>query len=55
MSLSLTLERLASSLERHTTGAGKIDEARHFVEVKLHTEAMKDVLEVLGMVERVST
>lgn len=51
-SLSLTLDRLALSLERYTTGTSKADEARYFVDVKLHTEAMKDVLEVLGMVQR---
>ena len=51
-SLSLTLDRLAVSLERHTTGTSKADETRYFVDVKLHTEAMKDILEVLGMAER---
>ena len=51
-SLALTLDRLATSLERHTAGTNKADEARYFVDVKLHTEAIKDVLDTLGLVER---
>ena len=50
-SLALTLDRLASSLERHTVGTDKEDEARYFVDVKLHTDAMKDVLQVMGMMQ----
>ena len=46
-SLALTLDRLAESLKRHT-----ITEERYFVDVKLHTEAIKDVLEVMKMVEK---
>jgi len=50
-SLARTLDRLASSLNRHTPSSGE-NEGRYFVDVKLHTEAIKDVLEVLGMVEK---
>ncbi|ORY35383.1 hypothetical protein BCR39DRAFT_591902 [Naematelia encephala] len=48
-SLALTLSRLAISLEQHHTS----DEARYFVDVKLHTEAMRDVLDVLERMKRV--
>ncbi|ORX38651.1 hypothetical protein BD324DRAFT_621800 [Kockovaella imperatae] len=50
-SLALTLNRFAVSLERHTLGTDKEDESRYFVDVKLHMDAMKDVLGVLGMVQ----
>ena len=50
-SLSATLDRLASSLGRQTEGS-KSDEHRYFLDLKMHTEAMKDVLEVLGVVKR---
>lgn len=50
--LALTLDRLAASLETHTAGKSKADEARYFVDVKLHTEAMKDVLEVLALLKK---
>lgn len=52
-SLALTLDRLSESLASHTTGRGEAGEARYFVDVKLHTEAMRDVLEVLERVRRV--
>lgn len=49
-SLALTLDRLASSLAAHTAGEG---ETRYFVDVKLHTEAVRDVLECVERVRRV--
>lgn len=48
--LSTTLHRLASSLERISPGSP--DQANAFVNIKLHTEAMKDVLGVLELVKR---
>jgi hypothetical protein len=50
-SLASTLDRLAASLSAHTSGARASDESRYFVDVKLHTEAMRDVLDVLQRVE----
>lgn len=49
-SLARTLDRIATSLDRHTEGDR--EEGRYFVDVKLHTEAIKDVLSVMGMVKR---
>ncbi|RSH81408.1 hypothetical protein EHS25_006940 [Saitozyma podzolica] len=51
-SLAQTLDRLATSLSSHTSGSSASDESRYFVDVKLHTEAMRDVLEVLERLER---
>ena len=51
-SLALTLDRLAASLAHCNAGQSKDDEARYFVDVKLHTDAMKDVLDVLARVQR---
>lgn len=52
-SLALTLDRLAGSLASHSSGTDREGEARYFVDVKLHTEAMRDVLEVMERVRRV--
>ncbi|KAI9637239.1 uncharacterized protein MKK02DRAFT_43159 [Dioszegia hungarica] len=52
-SLALTLDRLAASLSAHTADGGQGSEARYFVDVKLHTEAIRDVLECVEMVRRV--
>ncbi|GFZ49360.1 hypothetical protein JCM24511_07480 [Saitozyma sp. JCM 24511] len=51
-SLAQTLDRLATSLSSHTSGSSASDDSRYFVDVKLHTEAMRDVLEVLERLER---
>ncbi|WVO22929.1 uncharacterized protein IAS62_004273 [Cryptococcus decagattii] len=56
-SLSETLTRLSKSLDATTSSLGKRssssqDEGNCFVDIKLHTEAMKDVLGVLAQVER---
>ncbi|KIR38308.1 hypothetical protein I307_02361 [Cryptococcus deuterogattii 99/473] len=56
-SLSETLTRLSKSLHATTSSLGKRssssqDEGNCFVDIKLHTEAMKDVLGVLAQVER---
>ncbi|OWZ77610.1 hypothetical protein C365_03946 [Cryptococcus neoformans Bt85] len=56
-SLSETLTRLSRSLDTTTSSLGKRssssqDEGKCFVDIKLHTEAMKDVLGVLAQVER---
>ncbi|WWC71731.1 uncharacterized protein I206_105689 [Kwoniella pini CBS 10737] len=58
-SLSSTLQNLSSSLENHTSrppiqkrGVVEPDSGKWFVDLKLHTEAIKDVLGVLGQVER---
>ncbi|WWD02468.1 hypothetical protein V865_000508 [Kwoniella europaea PYCC6329] len=57
-SLSSTLQNLSSSLERyaaHPPGQrrnGEDESGKWFVDLKLHTEAIKDVLGVLGQVER---
>ena len=51
-SLLNTLDRLATSLDSHSP-TESADQARYFVDVKLHTEAIKDVLEVLSLVDRV--
>ncbi|WVN90173.1 uncharacterized protein L203_105409 [Cryptococcus depauperatus CBS 7841] len=51
-SLSKTLSSLSSSLEQLTSNTGKENEGKWFVDIKLHTEAMKDVLGVLSQVER---
>ncbi|OCF76073.1 hypothetical protein I204_03371 [Kwoniella mangroviensis CBS 8886] len=57
-SLSSTLQDLSSSLERyaaHPPGQrrnGEDESGKWFVDLKLHTEAIKDVLGVLGQVER---
>lgn len=48
-SLAKTLDRIANSLDKHT--ADSREEGRYFVDVKLHTEAIKDVMNVLGMVK----
>jgi hypothetical protein len=48
-SLAKTLERIATSLDKHTEDSR--EEGRYFVDVKLHTEAIKDVMTVLGMVK----
>ncbi|KAK4685303.1 hypothetical protein P7C73_g4845, partial [Tremellales sp. Uapishka_1] len=45
--LSETLNHLSTSLSAKST-----DQEKFFVEAKLHTEAMKDVLHVLGLVEK---
>jgi hypothetical protein len=44
------LDRLASSLERISPGSS--DQANAFVNIKIHTEAMRDVLGVLELVKR---
>lgn len=49
-SLAKTLERVADSLDKRTKYDW--DEARYFVDVKLHTEAIKDVLTVVRMVKQ---
>lgn len=56
-SLSETLTRLSRSLDTTASSLGKRssssqDEGKCFVDIKLHTEAMKDVLGVLAQVER---
>lgn len=48
-SLAKTLDRIANSLDKHTKDSR--EEGRYFVDVKLHTEAIKDVMTVLGMVK----
>jgi hypothetical protein len=48
-SLAKTLDRIATSLDKHTEDSR--EEGRYFVDVKLHTEAIKDVMTVLGMVK----
>jgi len=48
-SLAKTLDRIANSLDKHTDDSR--EEGRYFVDVKLHTEAIKDVMNVLGMVK----
>jgi len=48
-SLAKTLDRIANSLDKHTEDSR--EEGRYFVDVKLHTEAIKDVMNVLGMVK----
>jgi hypothetical protein len=49
-SLALTLDRLASSLAAHRAGTDSSTEARYFIDVKLHTEALKDVLDCVGTI-----
>ncbi|WWD18923.1 hypothetical protein CI109_103379 [Kwoniella shandongensis] len=58
-SLATTLQNLSSSLERYAshppTGQGlrgEEDSGKWFVDLKLHTEAIKDVLGVIGQVEQ---
>ncbi|KAK8854927.1 hypothetical protein IAR55_003666 [Kwoniella newhampshirensis] len=58
-SLSTTLHNLSASLERYAahppTGRGlrgEDDSGKWFVDLKLHTEAIKDVLGVIGQVEQ---
>nr|XP_019044519.1 hypothetical protein I302_06431 [Kwoniella bestiolae CBS 10118]OCF23449.1 hypothetical protein I302_06431 [Kwoniella bestiolae CBS 10118] len=58
-SLSSTLQNLSQSLERYTSQGpsqrrigGEEESGKWFVDLKLHTEAIKDVLGVLGQVER---
>ncbi|WWC90872.1 uncharacterized protein L201_005809 [Kwoniella dendrophila CBS 6074] len=62
-SLSMTLQNLSSSLERYSsrgpTPKSRLgsqqqeeDNGRWFVDLKLHTEAIKDVLSVIDQVER---
>jgi polyribonucleotide nucleotidyltransferase len=48
-SLAKTLDRIANSLDKHTEDSR--EEGRYLVDVKLHTEAIKDVMNVLGMVK----
>lgn len=52
-SLTKTLIRLSNSLDLHTERLkeDQAAQARYFVDVKLHTEAIKDVLEVLKLVK----
>jgi len=55
-SLASTLDRLATSLDQHSrrgSAAGNGDDGRYFVDIKLHTEAIKDVLDVLARVKAV--
>jgi hypothetical protein len=49
-SLAKTLDRIATSLDKHTESDR--EEGRYFVDVKLHTEAIKDVLGVMEVVRR---
>ncbi|WRT68238.1 uncharacterized protein IL334_005214 [Kwoniella shivajii] len=56
-SLSSTLRNLSSSLERYASHPpaqrrNGEDSGKWFVDLKLHTEAIKDVLGVIGQVER---
>jgi hypothetical protein len=56
-SLAHTLDKLASSLDRHADrgvgGSGNTDDGRYFVDIKLHTEAIKDVLGVLTQLKSI--
>jgi hypothetical protein len=49
-SLAKTLDRIATSLDKHTES--NREEGRYFVDVKLHTEAIKDVMAVLETVQK---
>ncbi|WVR07378.1 hypothetical protein IAU60_004419 [Kwoniella sp. DSM 27419] len=55
-SLAHTLSSLSASLEQHVSRPvlrrNDEDSGRWFVDLKLHTEAIKDVLAVIGQVER---
>ena len=49
--LAATLDRLSASLDRHAPN-DPADQGRYFVDIKLHTEAMKDVLGVMDIIKR---